>query len=194
VLELKPTWVKCTGSYGVLISGLFWGCKKSGIILNRPFLPLDVVPARERVAGGSCCGMISMPYESRLFCSIGENGEAEATGWPNMSISVNVAVFAREGLGGGRWPWKPPPMAALIGGGGNGFAANGSICGWLRLRGRAFVSIELRGCGCVGVLERGLAGGMSSSKLGVQEAAAAACVDASLSRSAYSWMLSRVGR
>ena len=48
--ELKPTWVRCTGSYGVLISGFLAVWRNSGIMEPRkPFLFFMVpVPGRER--------------------------------------------------------------------------------------------------------------------------------------------------
>jgi hypothetical protein len=49
VEELKPTWVRCTGSYGVEISIRLEEARKLGMKPNMPFLPLvPVVPARFR--------------------------------------------------------------------------------------------------------------------------------------------------
>ena len=46
--ELKPTWVRWTGSYGVLISIRLELFRKSDMKLNIPFLDFVVVPLRER--------------------------------------------------------------------------------------------------------------------------------------------------
>ena len=46
---LKPTWVRWTGSYGVLISGRLEVLRKSDMKVNIPFLDFVVVPLRVRL-------------------------------------------------------------------------------------------------------------------------------------------------
>ena len=47
--ELKPTWVRWTGSYGVLISGRFVGLNISDIRPRTPFLDFEAVPLRDLI-------------------------------------------------------------------------------------------------------------------------------------------------
>lgn len=47
--ELNPTWVRWTGSYGVLISGRLLELRKSDMKPSMPFFPLVAVPLRDRL-------------------------------------------------------------------------------------------------------------------------------------------------
>jgi len=64
--ELKPTWVRWTGSYGVLISGRFVGLNISDMRPRTPFLDFEAVPLRDLI--------LELAFEEAGLNSLGVGG------------------------------------------------------------------------------------------------------------------------
>lgn len=177
VEELKPTWVRWTGSYGVLISGRFEVLRKSDMKPNMPFFDLSAtVPLRDLVpveAGGrgSAEGRVSSAAKGRSR-GVGVAGTERRLAWGVGKMSLRVAVLAREGRGGGATMEEEEASA-------KGSWVEERLC--LRVRGGGFWR-ELR----TGVFDLKVGGGGGACLVGVSPA--------SLRRSEYSWMDSLEGR